>query len=478
MNLFDRLPPTLFAALTGRNNRRMWELLCRLADRFFSPESVPDYADGYLLDQVIKEIERWLRDQDWEEEDGTRPTTPLPIQAAGLVTRLAETGWLVKEQVGLKTFISMRPTVMRFFEALQQFATEGPQHIGGNIQLIYSQLQSVQKDPRGQAAGFASAARLCAQLLNSLNATTLRARDLMKEIAREDATSVFIRRFFSEHIADIYVRDFKQLRTENHPLSLRYEIIEVVTRVTTDDHERGKLLAGYAEIAGARPGEEEAALERDVERFRRLADVERFLERMDRVMESATHRALAVISYRLRASDRIEAAIDNTAHVLRGAQALNLDIEGRLLSPTSVVSEQRMTMPTPPPTKPVRHALRKAEPTPHQRAMHQLRQAMIANRDMSPIAIKRFVEATLAPGQTLAARDFPATTVKDAVAFLALVRLAAYLKVNPRGNAANPLMKRLGFSAESQNSQVNGELETALFITPDFSVTRNANNAT
>ena len=29
MNLFDRIPHGLFAALTGRNNRRAWDLLVR-----------------------------------------------------------------------------------------------------------------------------------------------------------------------------------------------------------------------------------------------------------------------------------------------------------------------------------------------------------------------------------------------------------------------------------------------------------------
>jgi len=62
MNLFDRLPAGLFGVLTGKNNRRAWDLLVRLSERYFGPDSVPPFADGYLHDQVVKEIERLKRE--------------------------------------------------------------------------------------------------------------------------------------------------------------------------------------------------------------------------------------------------------------------------------------------------------------------------------------------------------------------------------------------------------------------------------
>ena len=68
MNLFDRLPNALFGPLTGRYNRRAWELLVRLSERFFGADCVPPYAEGYLHEQVTKEIERFLLDEQWEEE--------------------------------------------------------------------------------------------------------------------------------------------------------------------------------------------------------------------------------------------------------------------------------------------------------------------------------------------------------------------------------------------------------------------------
>ena len=95
MNLFDRLPNGLFGPLTGRYNRRAWELLVRLSERFFGADCVPPYAEGYLHEQVTKEIERFLLDEQWEEESADAAATPINVQANQWLARLVETGWLI-----------------------------------------------------------------------------------------------------------------------------------------------------------------------------------------------------------------------------------------------------------------------------------------------------------------------------------------------------------------------------------------------
>lgn len=470
MNLFDRIPPGLFGPLTGKNSRRAWELLSRFAERYFGPDAVPTYADGYLHEQITKEIERFLLDRGWDDEAGEANATPLNIQANMLLTRLVDTGWLVEDRVGARRFISMRPVVARFFETLQQFAVEGPQLISGNIQLVFSQLRAVADNPRAQAAGFVSAAQLCVRLINSLSATTLRTRDLMKELTQEQATPVFVKRFFSEHIAELYVRDFRELRTENHPIRLRYDIIELVSRVAQEEPARSELLRGYRELPGSRPGEEAEQLERDVERFRKLLDVERFLERMDRVMEAATQRAIAYLGYRLKAADRIEEVVADTLNALNRAEVVNEPIVGGLLSPLPIVSEHRLRMPTAPPPKPVRKPMVKREMTVHERALHMLRKAMISHRDATPLAMKRYVEAHLPVGESVKAKDLPTGQVEDAVAFVVLMRMASLAQNNPQALRGNPLMRQLGFKASM--TQEGARVDTELFNTPDFTVTR------
>lgn len=79
MNLFDRLPNALFNPLTGQNNRRAWDLLTQLSERFFDPDCVPDYPEGYLHERVTKEIERFLLDRGWEVEGDEETSTPTNV---------------------------------------------------------------------------------------------------------------------------------------------------------------------------------------------------------------------------------------------------------------------------------------------------------------------------------------------------------------------------------------------------------------
>lgn len=474
MNIFDRLPAGLFAPLHGPNSRRTWDLISRLGENYFGADAVPPHPDGYLHEDITKEVERFLLDQNWEHEREGEASTPLNVQANLLLRRLVDTGWLVEEQIGAKFFVSMRPVVSRFFETLRVFAEEGPQVIGGNVQLVHNQLLSVRKNPREQAQGFASAAALCVRLISALNVTTLRARDLMKELMGVNETAAFVRRFFSEHIAEIYVRDFQDLRTENHPIRLRWDIIEIVRDVTTNDGSRAELLGGY--LALTKPGERaEDLLERDVRKFERLLDVERLLERMDEVMEQATQRAIAYLAYRLKASERLDVVISDAVQAIKAAEAGGIEITGRLIAPTPVVSEERLRMPLPPPTKPSPKAMLKRQMTIHERALLMLRREMTAHRDDSPGTLRRWVSNRLADDASVDAQNLPTERIEDAVAFLALVRLGSMLKNNPKAARESPRIGQLGFRVST--STTGKRVSTSLFDAPAFTIDKASKNA-
>jgi len=474
VNLFDRLPKDIFSPLAGRYSRRYWELLVRLSERFFSADCVSPYAEGYLHEQVTKEIERFLLDKQWDEESTDAGATPINVQANQLLARLVETGWLIEDRVGLRVFVSMRPVVARFFDVLEQFALDGPQLVGGSIQMIYNQLKAVQSNPKEQAAGFQTAAQSCSRLINSLNATTLRARDLIRDLTQEQATPVFVKRFFSEHIEELYIRDFRQMRTENHPLMLRFEIIELVDAVATTEPAREQLLAGYRVLPGACHETAEDMLVRDVSRFQRLLDVEKFLERMDRVIDSATQRALAYLGYRLKASERLEDVLTDTVSSACRLVDLGHSIAGRLLSPPPVIADYRLRMPNLPAAKPERRAMVKREMTTRERAELILRRAMVRHRDTTPAAIRRYVQAHVPVDSEIEAVHLPIHGVDDAVAVLVLMRLAAIGRVNPKALRTNPLLRNLDFETIMDEGR---RMNTELFELPGFKVRRRTSDA-
>lgn len=475
MNLFDRIPQTLFSPLTGKNARRQWTLLERLADRFYGPESIPPHPDGYLHHQVSKEIERFILDEGWDSEaigDVFQQGTPLSVQSNQLLARLVDTGWLVEVTVGLTQFVSMRPSVASLFDVLRSFVEEGPKLVSGDVLLIFNQLKSVLADPKGQASGFVSAARICAQLINSLRHTTVRARDLIEDLSRENDMPVFVRRFFTEHISELYVRDFGTLRTENHPLRLRYEILEMVSNITLDEGNRAALLSGYMEL-GFPAGEEEQFLERDISKLRRLLDVEKFLDKLDRVIDNTTSRAVSFLSYRLQASERIEEVLEDTIRAVIATDRVGLELCGSLLTPGPIMGDDRLRLPPRAPIAPMRVALKKREMTPYERAMCELRREMIAHRDTTPSAARRYVQRHLVPGKPVSAGALPVHGVEDAVSFIVLGRLSVMATKHPELFKRNPLLRNLGFDA----CLVDGRVDTEYFTTNDFTITRRDDDA-
>lgn len=475
MNLFDRIPNTLFAPLNGRNAKRLWELLARLADGFFGPDSIPPHPDGYHYSQITKEIERFLVDEGWEIEDTQDEVklTPLSTQSNQLLARLIETGWLLETKVGLTSFVSMRPTVAYLFDLLRAFAEEGPKLVSGDVLIIYNQLKSVVKDPKGQASGFASAARICAQLINSLGHISVRAKDLIDELSKVKEMDVFVRRFFTEHISQLYVRDFGSLRTQNHPLRLRHEILEMVSAVTLNDEPRAALLAGYRDL-GFSSGDEEYALEKDIDRLNRLLDVEKFIDKVDRTINTANGRAISYLGYRLSASERIEEVLEDTIQAVIATDNASLELEGSLLCPGPIMSDDRLRLPPTPRAPPKRVALKKREMTIMERAMVELRREMIAHRDTTPSAAKRYVLRHLAPGETRTAASLPTNTVEDAVAFIVLSRLALIATKKPQLFKSEYLLRNLGFEAVMLEGK---RIDTEYFTTTDFKIIRKSENA-
>jgi hypothetical protein len=78
----------------------------------------------------------------------------------------------------------------------------------------------------------------------------------------------------------------------------------------------------------------------------------------------------------------------------------------------------------------------------------------------------------LADGETLEASAIPINEVRDAVAYLVLLRLASQKK----SGRSNPRSKQLGFDVKL--SGLNGGVaDTALFTTSNFVVSREATDA-
>jgi|APLak6261684236_1056157.scaffolds.fasta_scaffold00483_2 hypothetical protein len=452
-NLFDRVPADIFRPLVGQNQRRMWELLERLYNVLFGPDAIPPQEDGFLQRDLTIEIERYLQNsQPWQDDsEELEEGAPLNIQANLILNRLIDTGWMKSERVGVRTFINMHPIVLRLFETLNQFVHEGPQLIGGKVQMIYNQLCHVMENPTAQAQGFQSAAQESIRLINTLNATAVRVKDILANLGQKDETQVFVQRFFGEYVSTLYVRDYQQLRTENHPLKHRWEIVTMVESLRDDPVKRRSLIQGYADIS--RPGNEdpESMFESDVQRFLRFVDIERYLDRLDHSVNEATRRSVAFLTYRLKTSDRLELSIDQAIMAVLNSDKNGFSIEGRLIPPGQCLSEERLRQPIIKAKAQPKVFIRKREMTPREKALVTLRMAMIKSRIVSDKVLLTYLDKNMGSQLEIDSDHFEIKTVEDACAFLTLSKLALYHLVSKSSKLPmHSLLKGVPIEIESQ----------------------------
>lgn len=442
LGLFDRLPSGLFGPLASPNHERYWNLLLRLYDRFFGPEATPPEGDGYLQRSITLEIERYILDvTDWTAEgadDG--PDTPLAVRSNIYYRLLVNAGWLREDRIGVRSFVIMPTTVQKFLELLRQFAEEGPQIIGGKVQLIYNQLIQVALDPAKQASGFHEAALQARQLISILSATTMRVREAMDLLASQESTAAFIRTFFDDYIGQLYISDYHELRTENHPLRHRWDIIQAALALR-DDPQKRKTMISYYQVAFRCASTEEAEekFEKDVSRFLMFKDIGNHLDRLNSSVDRATSRALAYLQYKLRTQGRLDRLLNGAIARLTNPEAIARPSMGML--PGALLGEMRL----PPAAKkdgaPARTAMKKKVMTIEQQAMIRLKRAMKMSREVTITQVGEYLDAHLAAKGTVHSDELPINTIHEFCLFIVASRLALASRNHAvAGHKAHPML--------------------------------------
>lgn len=471
IGLFDRLPKEIFRPLASENRQRMWDLLVRLHNTFFGPDAAQAATPEFPRRQITLEIERYIQDcQDWISEDGQAFNTPISVRANLALDRLISSGWLREETIGVRKKIVMPPTVQKFLEVLQQFAEEGPKLVGGKVQVIYNNLQAIERDPAGQAAALHETAAEARRLLSSLSSTSVRVREVMERLNAEDSTAGYVTAFFRDYISAIYIRDYHEMRTQNHPLRHRHDILRIARQLRDSQATRQALIDGYIKSAvGRTPAEAEAHFERDITRLLKFEQIQAYLDRLDESITKATRQALSFIHYKLRTHERIEGILDQGIEVLTTRFSPDAEVPTPF-APGPLFSAERLREPNRHAAEHAVTAIRQSAMTPEQRARSELRRAMVRARQVTRKQIQQYAETNIAIGSTVTASDLPITCVSDLVIFMALSR-ASFLvdHLPPREQRDAPLLR----AAHGLRFKVlGGRAKNRYVDVPDFSVTR------
>jgi hypothetical protein len=443
LGIFDRLPVDLFRPLASENRERMWELLVRLHDVFFGPDATLPPEDGFPHRTITLEIERHLLSTPkWiEETDGGAETTPQG-RANQYLDRLIESGWLRQERIGVRNFIVMPPVVQKVLELLQQFAEEGAPLVGGKVQVIYNNLLAIERDAEGQAHALPETAKQARALVASLAGIGVRVREVMERLAAEETAGRFVTAFFRDYISELYVRDYHDMRTHNHPLRHRHEIVRIAYRFRDEPTLRRTLIDAYRRLYGSRPDSDaETLFERDIARLLKFQDIQQYLDRVDDSVSRATRQALSYLRYKLRSHDRIEVLITNTIAVLTDPGRSEDSEVPTPFAPGLLFSEERLRPPVRTMDEIRPPVMRRQALTPEQRARAELWRAMTRARQVTRMQVRLYAQRHLPLGSRVQSDDLPVKEVSDLVMFMAFSR-AAFLtqKLSPGALRHVPLM--------------------------------------
>lgn len=404
-NLFDQVPERIFRPLAANeHSRRNWAMLSHLYYDFFAPEAEPPEADGWTQKRVAASIERFLlRWDDIHGVDLVEQSTPLNVRAHNSLRNLIECEWLSVDRVGFSHYVIMKPTVQSLFELLSAFASQGPEFIGGRVQSIRNNLKQVQLDPSVNASVFQVAAKECAALLRMLNTTRMRVREASELLRQQNATHEFLHQFFEGYIAELYIGDFSELFSRNHPLASRWEIIDLANQIVEHTETRDLLRAWYRKNMRCRNNDEaEALIDADAARVLALRDVDRLLTRLKDAVTRANEQALGYLEYKVRSQGDFDLWVNQCiAAIVRAddtytdkSLAFNLGwSQGKLLS------EDALKLPTSPPRQRKGALIQKRKLSPEAQVRRLIRQIMKGHREVSEQRIVRLIERHIAPGE-------------------------------------------------------------------------------
>lgn len=465
--LFERLPDRLFAPLSSANRHRYWALLCRLHEKRFGPDAPLPPSQGFSVREIVQDIEDELLTQDiWEAEEGYSPETPINIRALQVFHRFEEAGWFRLEKHGVEKRITMRPTVNQFLTILVSFAETGPVFLSGKIRSIDLNIQQVVE---GKADGdtLSETAEQARHLLEHVRNTGTNIRDIMEALARETTTAEYVRRFFSDYIEQVFIGDYRELRTKEHPLSRRQQIIRAVEELSSSEGHRMRLITWYEtkRCVGDRH-KAEILFEKDIHRLLELNRIDEYLDRLDDEIRRANRRALAYLDYRLRSLRPVDHLVKQAIAV---ALAGNLPAISDPFPPGEMISGDQLAEPRKSVDRAPPSSLRRERPSDAQVARAHIMLRAREARSMTPPKLGEFVVGRLAEADKVPSDSLALTTIADVRAYQTLAGLGLAMSSDSRRLQLSAAAMAKGFRVTLAD---NAEPEGALIAGRSFTIER------
>lgn len=447
--LFKRLPDRLFAPLASINRHRYWTLLCHLHERRFGPDAPLPPSRGFPARVIIQDIVDALELQEaWDDEDSCVLETLVEQRAATIFNRFNDCGWFRIDNPRFGKNVTMQPAVSQFLTMLVSFAETGPVFVSGKIRSIDANLQMV-IDGKASGDSLAEAAEQARNLLEHVRNTGTNIRDIMESLHQDITTSQYVQRFFSDYIERVFIGDYRELRTREHPLSKRGQILARIEDIRESGEQRKRLIAWYeAKRSPGDPKKAERLFERDIYRLSELQRIDEYLDRLDDEIRRANKRALAFLDYRLR-------SLMPTDHMVKLAIKSLLECGDSSMAdpfaPSEMISEDRLAEPRKAVERAAPSSLRKNVVSDEQIARSRVMLRARSNRTVTPLGLSTYAKNQLNGKDVISNEDLKISGISDVRMYQTLSTLSLQMSAKSRKMRMDALALTRGFRVNIKN---------------------------
>lgn len=445
--LFTRLPDRLFAPLASTNRHRYWSLLCHLHEKRFGPEAPSPPSSGFPIKTIVQDIVEALEFEGaWDNEDsGEMIAEQADVQAAAIFNRFHDCGWFRIEQPRFGKKVTMQPVVSQFLTMLISFAETGPVFVSGKIRSIDANLQMV-IDGKASGDSLAEAAEQARNLLEHVRNTGTNIRDLMESLHQNISTAQYVQQFFSGYIERVFIGDYRELKTTEHPLSKRAQILSNVDDIRESQAHRIRLIAWYE--SKRTPGDikkAERLFERDLNRLTELHRIDEYLDRLDDEIRRANKRALAFLDYRLRSLMPSDAMVKLAiASILEKGVPLMADP----FAPSEMLSEFMLAEPRKAIDRAAPSILRKVVVSDEQLAKSRITLRARASRTITLLGISNYTTTQLGGKNSLNNEQLEIKSISDVRAYQALSTIGLQMSAKSKKMKMDAIGMTRGFRVQ------------------------------
>lgn len=275
----------------------------------------------------------------------------------------------------------------------------------------------------GAPEAYPEAARQAKHVMAHIANTGCRVQDLMDELVTRTSAREFVRGFFEEYIEKVFIADYTEFRTNNHPLQHRAEIVRLAVGFQHEPLQRQALIDWYTQKqANGDAIRAEMLYERDTRWLLRLRDVEEHLRRLDDEIRIAHQRAMAYFEYKLRSPGRFDILIG------RALAAVGRLTEGHIALPTRNgryhASEYGLARPRQLAQEMAATTVEQDPPTIEELAKEALRQRMNADRLVTPLKLAAYVARHLNGRRSINSDLLQINSINDLCCYQRLLLIA------------------------------------------------------